>query len=516
VSSAPRTAGAGGAARAAARGRLRDATTALARSRLFAYGALLALQAKVIWGIWRFKDLSAGDTASYFVGASRWAESLATDPVWSPLYLVFYGSLQWLFRDPFAATLAHRLIVVAALDVVVLAVLRRLLPPGIAWAAAAWFAVLPINFDSLYEVHLFSALPTLLAVVVVARVSGYRGRAAAFGILLGTTLLVRNEVVVALGLWSLVCLALDAGTRHGARERRRVAAAYGAALALAAAAAAAVYWRSPHELAADRERLRHKHTLNLCQIYAFGYAQRHAEWTRSPWTECQQLMQRDFGAREPTLAQALRANPRALLEHAAWNARLVPSGLQLQLFGRVSGPENPDYVPVRRSPVAGVLGVAVLVLLSSGAALLRRDRAWRGWLRARAPAWTLLGCLTATAAVVMLVQRPRPSYLFSLSVALLAAIGTAAAVVAGRLWPRADLGRAVPRGAGARSAVLLRPRHAPGVRPDRPATAAGGRARIATPSGARRRRAPSGRPAVPIRALRLRRRCSSLRRGGAR
>ena len=45
-----------------------------------------------MWGIARYKDLSAGDTASYFVGASRWAESLRTDPVLSPLYLIFYGA----------------------------------------------------------------------------------------------------------------------------------------------------------------------------------------------------------------------------------------------------------------------------------------------------------------------------------------------------------------------------------------------------------------------------------------
>ena len=54
---------------------------------LFAYGSLLALQAKVMWGIWRFKDLRAGDTAYYFVQASRWAEDLRPSPVGSSLYL---------------------------------------------------------------------------------------------------------------------------------------------------------------------------------------------------------------------------------------------------------------------------------------------------------------------------------------------------------------------------------------------------------------------------------------------
>ena len=42
----------------------------LCRSRAFAYGSLLALQAKIVWGVWNWKDLTAGDTSSYFVGAS--------------------------------------------------------------------------------------------------------------------------------------------------------------------------------------------------------------------------------------------------------------------------------------------------------------------------------------------------------------------------------------------------------------------------------------------------------------
>jgi hypothetical protein len=433
----------------ARRARRRDLLVALAGSRPFAYGALLALQAKVVWGIWRFKDLSAGDTASYFIGASRWAESLQTDPVWSPLYLIFYGSLQWLFADAFAATIAHRLIVLAALDVLVLAVLRRLLPHGIAWALAAWFALLSINFDSLYEVHLFAALPALLAAAVAARVSGYRGRATTLGILVATTLLVRNEYAVATGLWLLVCLAVD-GRRAWSGEpagRRRPAAAYGLALALVGVVVAGVSWRSAYDRETNRRRLRHKHTLNVCQVYAFGYAQRRPEWTASPWTACQELMQRDFGAREPTLAEALRANPRALLEHAAWNARLVPAGLQLQLFGRVSGRDNPDYVPVRlESPAATLLSAAVVGLLAAGAILLwrERDRWWREWLRQRRQAWLLLGCLAVTSAGVMLMQRPRTSYLFPQTVTLLAMIGVAGAVLARRLWPRGDAAGALP------------------------------------------------------------------------
>ncbi len=426
---------------------LLDAMAALSRSRLFAYGSLLALQAKVVWGIWRWKDLGAGDTARYFALAGEWAENLRVNRVWSPLYLVYYGSLQWISTDPFVVTIAHRLIVVAVLDVLVLAVLRHFLPHGIAWLLAAWFALLPINFDSLYEVHLFAAVPTLLAVVVVSRVPGCRGRAAALGILFAATLLVRYEVAIAAVLWSVYCVASD--RRRGELERLGAARAprvraYGAALALAALACGAVYSRSIPD---SRLTFRGKLTGNLCQVYAFGYAQRHREWSKSPWTDCDELMQRQFGAARPTVGEALRANPRALLEHVAWNAALVPAGIQLQLFNRTAFRANPDYVAARTgSRGAAVLGVAALSLVVAGALLLWRERArrWRTWLRERAAAWALLGCLLATSTFVMLSQRPRPSYLFNQSVVLLAVIGTAAMVVAGRWRSGLDLGWIVP------------------------------------------------------------------------
>src|SRR5439155_27379077 len=130
---------------------------------------------------------------------------------------IFYGSLERVLGDPFRATVVHRLLIVAALDVLVLAVLRRLLPNGLAWLLAAWLALLPIDFDSLYEVHLFSALPALLALAIVARAADARGRAAALGILVASALLVRNEHLIAAGLWAAVCLTLEARRPPAAR-----------------------------------------------------------------------------------------------------------------------------------------------------------------------------------------------------------------------------------------------------------------------------------------------------------
>jgi hypothetical protein len=410
----------------------------LCRSRAFAYGSLLALQAKIVWGVWNWKDLTAGDTSSYFVGASHWAESLESNLVWSPLYLIFYGSLQWISADPFFVTVAHRLVLVFTLDALVLALFRCLVPAGIAWLLAAWWVVLPINFDTLYEVHLFAAVPTLLAALVACSVRGTSGRVTTFGLLIGTALLVRNEFAIAASLWSVACLALESRhARAGGRAMAHTAGAYASALLAVAAIWGALYLRSPRTLAQMRPALRSKHAVNVCQIYAFGYRQRHDDWRKSPWTECRDLMRRDFGVDEPTLAQAIRRNPSAMLEHFVWNVKLIPAGIQLQLFNRVSGSANPDYVSsvALASPVALLWSICLVVLLTGGAAAMVRDRRvwWDEWLRDRYVGWVVLGCLTSTAMFVMVMQRPRPSYLFNESAALMALVGTALTALLGRL-----------------------------------------------------------------------------------
>jgi hypothetical protein len=139
-------------------------------------------------------------------------------------------------------------------------------------------------------------------------------------------------------------------------------------------------------------------------------------------------MRRDFGLDEPTMAQTIERNPRAMLEHFVWNATLIPAGLQLQLFNSVSGTRNPDYVLVTlKSRAALMLSLGALLGGLCGAAILLRDRQfwWNEWLKDRCAGWVALGCLSVTAAFVMIMQRPRPSYLFNESATLLALLGTA-------------------------------------------------------------------------------------------
>jgi uncharacterized membrane protein SirB2 len=177
----------------------------VARSAWFAYGSIFLVQARVLWGIWRYRDLSGGDSSNYFVYATAWTHHRLVDPLFSPLYSVFWGSLRWVIDDQYAATIAHRVVIALAVTLLVLAVLRRLLSPGIAWALAAWWAILPVNYDTLNEVHLFSLIPILVAALVALRYTGPGMRGAVFGILLGGAVLQRNEILVAALIWLILC-----------------------------------------------------------------------------------------------------------------------------------------------------------------------------------------------------------------------------------------------------------------------------------------------------------------------
>ena len=135
----------------------------------FSYALVGALQMKVLWNIWRNRDLATGDTTSYFRDAYRWYESLEVNIVWSPLYTAFYGTVYAATKDVYVATIFHRVIIVMMATLGILALMRRLLPSELALIVAVWWALLPINFETLYEVHLFALLPILAAWLVVSR-----------------------------------------------------------------------------------------------------------------------------------------------------------------------------------------------------------------------------------------------------------------------------------------------------------------------------------------------------------
>jgi hypothetical protein len=417
----------------------RGLTTALSRcvaSPVFSYLTVLAIQLRAVWEFWSGRDLSAGDTSGYFTVAQVWAGSLKNAFFWSPLYTAYYGTVLKLARDPVVATLAHRMIVVFVVAVMVTAVTRRLLPASAAWLVAVWWAVLPINFDTLYEVHLFSLIPVLAAVLLLASEPTHGRRAAALAIFGASTLLVRNEMIFATVVFGLYCLwALLAESRSsgGAGRFLRLLRPYLAGAAVAAVVVAFFYSRSTIQLPEVAEVFRERARMNFCQAYAFSYKQRNPEWPGNPFTECGQLMASTFHSGDessagPGFAESFRRNPGAVLDYIRWNAALVPNGIQLALFNGTSRSQNPDYVtmPLNQT-LPWILSIVCMLILLGGAwAFLDDRRFWKDWIDDRR--WPLLALASPAigVVVVMIQQRPRPSYMFVLSLLLMIAIGFSA------------------------------------------------------------------------------------------
>ena len=209
------------------------------------------------------------------------------------------------------------------------------------------------------------------------------------------------------------------------------------ALAAAGLVVAGFYERSIVRLGSGLEEVtRDKHTVNMCQVYAFGFQQRHPEWTASPWLACGELMRATFGKPDPTLAEMARANPRAVIGHLAWNVGLVPGGISLLLFNEAAGRVNPDYAPARLgSARARALAIVLAAVWVVGLWLLFRDRRywWDCWLRARAIGWLAMLSTVPVAALVVATQRPRPSYLFVHGLLLMALTETCVMAIGRRI-----------------------------------------------------------------------------------
>jgi hypothetical protein len=324
----------------------------IAASPWFAYGSILAIQAKVLWGIWNYRDLTPGDGAYYFAMGSHWADHLQVTPAYYPLYNIFWGSLQWIVHDAYAVTLVHRVLIVLATTALLLAVLRRLLTPGIAWALSLWWAALPITYDTIFEIHLFGALAGLAIALVALRWSGLAARATVFGLLLAAALLVRNEYIVAALAFAIVWAGYELWrVRRGvAPPWRRLAAAGAIPLVAFAVLFGLVSWRDwVHGSVVSQ--LTSKNELAFCQGYALGLDHSGDVRTANPLAQCTVYTREDFGEEMPSLFQAVADNPGAVAGHFGRNAALFPAGLELGLFNEKFGSVGPASKPVRASQI---------------------------------------------------------------------------------------------------------------------------------------------------------------------
>jgi hypothetical protein len=404
----------------------------LIESAFFAYGMLFLVQLKIVWGMWRFKDLPFGDTSYYFVNAYRWFEAFSVNMISSPLYTAFYGTLLFFSKDVYLITILHRLIIVFVVTLLVFSLMRKILPQALAWMMTVWWAVLPINFLTLYEVHLFAVIPILAAWIVAFYFPSGWSRGTVLAILVGTAILVRNELVVSVVVFSVCCIgwelygfkkmSITTGT-----QIRLSAKHYVLPLCVSFMFCIFFYMRSEVTLPNLSGALHEKHTLNMCQTYAFGHLQRHPDWGKDPWLQCNDLMKETFGKERPTFKEMVFANPSAVLQHVLWNVRLIPAGLQVLLFSATSFSTNPDYAFVSlnlKYPL--VLSFIVGTILLWGITVLYRQKRWwwSNWFQRRAFGWLSMMAVVSFILPVMLTQRPRTSYLFSLSIFLLAFTGS--------------------------------------------------------------------------------------------
>jgi len=408
---------------------LRAQIATAVRAPWFAYLTITCFQLAAMWGVFSRRDLTSGDTCEYYVNACLWRDSFRVVFAWSPLYTAFFGSFLWVFPDPFLATMAHRLAIVLIVTVLFLALARKLLPAPIAWLVAAWWAVLPINYNTLYEIHLFSVIPFQLAALALACWAGALGRGAALGVLIASSVLVRNENIVPAAVLGLVSLVVEARALWGRHfERRRLsmtAASYVVPMVIALGLIALAYERSTVKGATLQRVFAAKHTLNMAQVYAFGYGQRNPDYTDNPWIGYQELLRRDFSKELPTLKEMLWANPWATMRHIAWNWRLAPSGFQVLLFNQASGSVNPDYAPtILNSRAALVLSLVVATIWAAGVvSWRRRPQMFRELVDGQSWGWVGITILLTAVPLVVSTQRPRPSYLFNLSMATMLATG---------------------------------------------------------------------------------------------
>jgi hypothetical protein len=193
------------------------------------------------------------------------------------------------------------------------------------------------------------------------------------------------------------------------------------------------YTRSTIRLPEAADVMGQRAKVNFCQAYAFSYQQRNPEWPGDPFTNCEELMNTfgsapESGSAGPGFAEAARRNPGAVLDYLRWNASLVPNGIQVAMFNETSRSQNPDYVPVPvNQTLPWVLSIICMLILLGGAWTYLNDRSfWLDWITRRRWPLAALAAPALGVVVVMIQQRPRPSYMYSLTLLLMVLIGFSA------------------------------------------------------------------------------------------
>jgi hypothetical protein len=287
----------------------------------------------------------------------------------------------------------------------------------------------------MYEVHLFALLPILIAWIVAASGNSPWHRGTACAILLLDAFLMRNEIILAFAFFFCASMVLEMRRKHSI-PFPSIVAAYLVPLLAAMLVVGFFYNRSYVKYPALVEEFHMKHAINMGQVYAFGYRQRHPDWKRRPFVDYGELCQQDFGTPLPTISVMLRRNPKACLAHLLWNLRLLPGGLQLMLFSATSSTVDPDYAGINLRAFYPTFATVLFLSIIVGGVWMSGRKGPGGFpamLRDRQTAWLAMLAVVFSCTAVIITQRPRPSYLFGLTIALMTITGVCALLMFARV-----------------------------------------------------------------------------------
>ena len=436
-------------------------------SPLGAWLTMLLWTGVVLWGCWERLDLQPADTSAYFASGYSWMQNghfaAPGELVFSPLYAMFFGTVQGSFSDAYTATIVHRLLIVAAAAAAVLGLARSVLPRAWAWLLAAWWVALPQNSYAYFEVHVFGFALITFGCWLAGAGDGRFWRGAGLAVISVAALTVRNEFTPAALLFAAACAVFEIRrARLGKQTMQETKKAFRQLLvpSVIVACLATPLWFAERNTAHWddlRAAFAKRSRANLRQVYPFGYRQRHADWQGDPWWGGGDLMKRDFGRDDPTFGEAARFNPRAVMEHILWNARLIPAGLQLALFGTYAGAIAPDFgTTPENSRWTWWSSIAVTISVVAGLFSIRHQ-----WLRQRhrtfpgAWTWVALFCCLPTSLIAIATQRPRPSYIYTLTLLLMVLAMAGARAIAGKVRVPAWLHTALPQAASFALLVIV-------------------------------------------------------------
>jgi hypothetical protein len=355
-----------------------------------------------------------------------WHDHFQVLPGWSPLYAIYFGSWLWLNPDPFFAVTMHRIGIFLTLAFLLYEIMRKMMPPLPAFMGAVWWTVLPVNHDGIYEVHPFAMILPLASVYILTQGDAPKYRATAIGLLMVSTVLLRPEFLIPTLVMVTFSLVWDLGKASGTRDlktsRLSLLRPYAWAASLAVVCIVLVLSRSSLSWNEFRVKAQEKRKLNMNQLFAFGYSQRHPEWGKNPWTECDALMREQFGSDDIGLSQSFRLNPKAMVEHVSWNVSTLPEGVAIGLFNLRFGIANPDYAPHKRKPwTVLILALGATSILTGGAVLAWKDRRKKLEQERQSGRWPWvgLGALTAGSLSILVLAPPRPAFIYGLTMTLI-------------------------------------------------------------------------------------------------